>query len=110
MNNADSILKEKEKRLIHYLEVYSTEEILKEAQKYIPSPHFNSEVLRKLFEVNIPQPVVNTLIIYDLTINKDTPLTNKTLIYAELCKKSNINNAKDAITFFKQFHLSNTLH
>lgn len=107
MYNITSILKEKEKRLVHYLEIYSTKEILKEAQKCIPSYHDNSDILDKLNEMKIPQPVINTLIIYDFTINKEKPLTNKTLVYAELCKKLNINNAQDAISFFKQHYLSN---
>lgn len=105
-----SMLKEKEKRLVHYLEVYSTEEILKEVEKYLPSPYVNSEIIDKLNEINIPEPVINTLIIYDLTINKDEPLSNKTLKYAELCKKSNISNAQDAISFFKQYHISTMIH
>lgn len=104
------LLKEKEKRLVQYLEVYSTEEILQEVEKYLPTPQINSEIINKLNEIDIPQPVVNTLIIYDLTINKDEPLSNKTLKYAELCKKSNISNAQDAISFFKQYHISTMIH
>lgn len=110
MLNSASLLKEKEKRLVQYLEVYSTEEILEEVKKYLSAPQVNSEIIDKLNEINIPQPVINTLIIYDLTINKDEPLSTRTLKYAELCKKSNISSAQDAISFFKQYHVSNIIH
>lgn len=95
---------------MQYLEVYSTEEILKEARKLLPFPQPNPEIINKLHEIQIPQSVINTLIVYDLTINKDEPLTKKTLEYAELCKESNVNNAQEAITFFKHYHVSQMVH
>lgn len=100
------ILKEREKQLVQYLEKCTTEEILKEVNKNSPSPHVNSDIHLKLKNMKIPQPVMNALIICELSINKGKTLTHKMLVLAEHCKKYNIKDAQDAITFFKQYYSS----
>jgi replication initiation and membrane attachment protein DnaB len=57
-----------------------------------------------LNEMNLPHPVINTLIYYTLATNKQKFVTHKLLALADLCRKFNIKNAQEAITFFKQYY------
>lgn len=104
MNDDTNILEEKERKLARYLEAYTTEEVLKEAQKHIPSLHSHSNIIRKLNEMKLPHPVINTLIYYVLATNKQKFVTYKLLALADLCRKFNVKNAQEAITFFKQYY------
>jgi replication initiation and membrane attachment protein DnaB len=108
MHDDANILEEKERTLARYLEVYTTEEVLKEAQEYIPSLRSHSDVLRKLNKMKLPQPVINTLIYYVLATNNQKLITDKLLALADLCRKFNIKNAKEAIPFFKQYYSYHT--
>ncbi|MDQ0244112.1 replication initiation and membrane attachment protein DnaB [Bacillus fengqiuensis] len=90
------------------MEVYTPEEVLKEAQEYIPSLCSHSDVLRKLNKMKLPQPVINALIYYVLATNNQKLITNQLLVLADLCRKFNIKNAKEAITFFKQYYSYHT--
>ena len=104
MQNATNILEKKERKLARYLEAYTTEEVLKEAQNYIPSLRSHSDDLHKLNEMKLPPSVVNTLIYYVLATNNHNLMTYKLLELADLCRKFNIKNTMTAITFFKQHY------
>jgi replication initiation and membrane attachment protein DnaB len=104
MNDDTNILEEKERKLARFFETYTTEEVLKEAQEYIPSLHSHSDILHKLNDMKLPQPVINTLIYYVLATNKHKLVTYKLLVLADLCRKFNIKDAQAAITFFKQYY------
>jgi replication initiation and membrane attachment protein DnaB len=104
MHKDTNILEEQERKLVHYLEAYTTEEVLKEAQNYIPSLRSHSDDLHKLNEMKLPPSVVNTLIYYVLATNNQNLKTYKLLELAELCRKFNIKNTKTAIPFFKQHY------
>ncbi|MCM3677272.1 MULTISPECIES: hypothetical protein [Peribacillus] len=107
MRDDTKLLEAKEKKLARFLEVYSTEEVLKEAKEYIPSlPH--SDILRKLSEIKLPHPVINTLIYYVLATNKQKFVTYTLLALADLCRKFNLKDAQAAITFFKQYYSYHT--
>ncbi|MFC3882450.1 hypothetical protein ACFOU2_02600 [Bacillus songklensis] len=108
MYDDTNLLDEKERKLARYLEEYTTEEVLKEAQEYIPSLRSHSDILRKLSEKKLPQSVINTLIYYVLATNNEQPVTYKLLTLAGLCRKFNIKNAQAAITFFKQYYSYHT--
>ncbi|WP_078410688.1 replication initiation and membrane attachment family protein [Priestia abyssalis] len=108
MRDNPNILEEKERKLVQYLESCTTEEILKEAQEYTPSLRSHSSLLRKLSEMKLPQPVVNTLIYYTLATNDQKPVAYKLLTLAALCRKLNIKNAQTAITFFKLYYSRHT--
>lgn len=109
MHDDSNIMKEKERRLVRYFEAYTTEEVLKDAQKYLPSLCSHLDIIRKLNEMKISQPVINTLIYYVLATNKQKFVTDKLLNLANLCRKFNIKNAQAAITFFKQYYTYHTL-
>ncbi|KAA9028425.1 replication initiation and membrane attachment family protein [Niallia endozanthoxylica] len=98
------IIEEKERKLAEFLETNTTEDVLMEVQEYIPSLHPQSKVIRKLKEMKLPQPVINTLIYFVLATNKQTVAMNKLMTLADLCRKNNINSAQSAITFFKQYY------
>jgi replication initiation and membrane attachment protein DnaB len=108
MHDDTKLLEAKERKLARYLEAYSTEEVLKEVQEYIPSLSTHPDILRKLSEMKLPPPVINTLIYYALATNKQKFGTYKLLALADLCIKFNIRNAQVAITFFKQYYSYHT--
>ena len=108
MCNDINFLEEKERKLVRYLESYTTEEVLKEAQEYIPSLRSDSDILRKVNKIKLPQSVINTLIYYILATNNQKTDTCKLLKLAVLCRKFNIKNAQAAITFFKQYYSYHT--
>jgi replication initiation and membrane attachment protein DnaB len=104
MNCDTSFLDEKERKLARYLEEHTTEEVLKEAEEYIPSLRSHSDIFRKLSEMNIPQSVINTIIYYVLATNNQQLVTYQLLMLADLCRKCKIKNAQAAIAFFKQYY------
>jgi replication initiation and membrane attachment protein DnaB len=97
------ILEEKERKLAHYLEASTTEEVLIEVQKHIPAFHSQLNIFKKLKDMKLPHSVINTLIYYVLATKKKL-VPNKLLKLADLCRKYNIKTSQAAITFFKHYH------
>jgi len=108
MPNDTTILEEKERTLAQYLESITTDELLKEVQAHTPSIRPHSNIHGKLTEMKLPQPVKNTLIYYVLATTKHKFVTYKLLVLSDLCRKFNIKNSQEAITFFKQYYSFHT--
>ncbi|MFJ5621538.1 hypothetical protein ACIQD3_02180 [Peribacillus loiseleuriae] len=108
MRNDTKLLEEKERKLARFMEAQSTEEVFKEVQEYVPSLRSRSDILRKLSEMKLPPPVIKTLIYYVLATDKQKFVTDKLLALANLCRKLNIQDAQEAITFFKQYYSFHT--
>lgn len=104
MPNDSIILEEKERKLANYLETSSTEEVLIEVQKHIPSLRTQTHIFSKLNQLKLPHSVKNTLIYYVLATNRKVLATQKLLKLASLCKKHDINSAQAAIHFFKKYY------
>ncbi|WP_428911470.1 hypothetical protein [Niallia sp. Krafla_26] len=101
----ETIIEEKERKLAHYLEASTTEEVLIEVQQHFPSLRTQSHILYKLNQLTLPHSVKNTLIYYVVATNKKALATQKLFKLASLCKKHNINSAKAAIDFFKKYNV-----
>ncbi|WP_428909751.1 hypothetical protein [Niallia sp. Krafla_26] len=104
MNETRYVLKVKENQLVRYLEGHTTEEIINEVQKRFPTVHMHPDLLTKLKKFKLAQPVLNTLILYVLATNNQRELSYKLLVLGYLCRKFNIKNSYEAVTFFKKFY------
>lgn len=100
-----NIIEEKERKLANYLETSSTEEVLIEVQKHIPSLRTKFDVFYKLNQLKLPHSVINTLIYYVLVTNKKALAGHHLFNLANLCKKNNINSAQAAISFIKKYNV-----
>ena len=107
MNDIRSTLKEKERKLTRYLETNTTEEIINEMQECNPSLRIQSDILYRLKQTMLTQPVLNTIIFYVFATNKHKLLKDNLLFLGDLCKKFNIKSAQAAITLFKQYYAFN---
>jgi replication initiation and membrane attachment protein DnaB len=103
LNIEATILEEKERRLANYLETSTTEEVLNEVQKHIPTLCNQSHIFYKLNQFKLPNSVKNTLIYYGLATNKKVLAAQNLFKLANLCTKHNINSAQSAIHFFKKY-------
>ncbi len=103
MYDMTTILEEKERKLAHYLEASTTEEVLIEVQKHVPAIHSQLNMISNLIDMKLPHSVINTLIYYVLATKKKLA-ANILFKLADLCRRYNIKTSQAAITFFKQYH------